>query len=228
MNNNVSNQSYVDSLKWQTPSGVPDPNNNDQLTQEDFFSLLTQQLSFQDPTKPADNDQMIAQMTSFSMADGISQLNTNFESFASSMTSNSALQASTLVGKDALVPSQVLELSEGKVSKGSVAFDTAAQDVSVKIKNAAGEVVRTINLGGNAPGTAKFEWDGKDESGNQLPPGNYEMVAEGRVADGEYMSFPTGAFLNIASVSLNGARGLVLNTGVGAIQLSDVVEIAQG
>ena len=58
MTTNVSNQSYVDSLKWQTPSGVPDPNNNDQLTQEDFFSLLTQQLSFQDPTKPADNDQI--------------------------------------------------------------------------------------------------------------------------------------------------------------------------
>jgi len=228
MTTNVSNQSYIDSLKWETPSDAPEPNNNDQLTQEDFFALLTQQLSFQDPTKPADNDQMIAQMTSFTMADGISKLNTNFESFAASMTSNSALQASTLVGKDALVPSQELELSEGKVSKGSVAFDTAAQDVTVKIKNAAGEVVRTVNLGTHSPGTAKFEWDGKDESGNQLPPGNYEMVAEGRVADGEYTSFPTGAFVNIASVSLKGSRGLVLNTGVGAVQLNDVVEIAQG
>ena len=59
MTTNVSNDSYIDSLKWQQPTGVPDANNNDQLTQSDFFALLTQQLSYQDPTKPADNDQMI-------------------------------------------------------------------------------------------------------------------------------------------------------------------------
>ena len=227
MTTSVSDNSYLDSLKWQK-SDLPEPNNNDQLTQSDFFALLTQQLAYQDPTKPADNDQMIAQMTSFTMADGITQLNTNFESFASSMTSNSALQASTLVGKDALVPSTVLELSEGKSSKGSVALDTAASDVMVRIKNEAGEVVRTIDLGANGAGAVKFEWDGKDESGNPLPPGNYDFEAEGRVADGEYLSFPTGAFLNIASVSLKGTHGLVLNTGAGSINLSDVVEIAQG
>ncbi|WP_372766391.1 flagellar hook assembly protein FlgD [Pseudoalteromonas sp.] len=228
MTNNISNDSYIDSLKWQKPSGVPDANNNDQLTQADFFALLTQQLSFQDPTKPADNDQMIAQMTSFSMADGISKLNTNFESFASSMTSNSALQASTLVGKDALVPSTVLELTDGKTSKGSVALDAAASDVTVKIKNAAGEVVRTLDIGSKSAGAAKFDWDGKDQSGNPLPPGNYAMTAEGRVADGKYVSFPTGSFLNISSVSLKGTHGLVLNTSAGPIKLSDVVEIAQG
>lgn len=228
MTTNVTNNNYIDSLKWQNPTGVPEPNNNDQLTQEDFFALLTQQLSYQDPTKPADNDQMIAQMTSFSMADGISQLNTNFESFASNMTSNSALQASTLVGKDALVPSNVLELSEGKVSKGSIALDTSAQNVTVKITNEAGEVVRILDVGSQAAGAAKFEWDGKDQSGNPLPPGNYGMAAEGRVADGEYTSFPTGAFLNISSVSLKGTHGLVLNTGAGSVNLSDVLEIAQG
>ena len=228
MTTNVSNDSFIDSVKWKTPTGVPEQNDNDQLKQEDFFALLTQQLSYQDPTKPADNDQMIAQMTSFSMADGISQLNANFESFASTMTSNSALQASTLVGKDALVPSTVLELRDGKTSTGSVALDTSAHDVTVKIKNAAGEVVRTLDIGSKTAGAAKFEWDGKDESGNLLPPGNYAMTAEGRVADGEYMSFPTGAFLNISSVSLKGTHGLVLNTGAGSINLSDVVEIAQG
>ena len=54
------------------------------------------------------------------------------------------------------------------------------------------------------------------------------MTAEGRVADGEYTSFPTGAFLNISSVSLKGTHGLVLNTGAGSVNLSDVLEIAQG
>jgi hypothetical protein len=36
------------------------------------------------------------------------------------------------------------------------------------------------------------------------------------------------AFHNIASVSLKGAQGLVLNTGIGPISLSNVEEIWQG
>ena len=112
MSNDIStSSSYLDSLRWQEKQAAS-KDKSDALTQEDFFSLLTQQLSFQDPSKPADNDQMIAQMTSFTMAEGISNLNSNFEALAASMTSNSALQASTLVGKQALLESDTLDLNE--------------------------------------------------------------------------------------------------------------------
>ncbi len=47
---------------------------------------------------------MIAQMASFATVDGIGKMNTQFESLNSSMTSNQALQASSLVGRDELVP----------------------------------------------------------------------------------------------------------------------------
>lgn len=47
---------------------------------------------------------MIAQMASFATVDGIGKMNTQFESLNSSMTSNQALQASSLVGRDVLVP----------------------------------------------------------------------------------------------------------------------------
>lgn len=102
MSNDISSASstYLDNLRWQDNQNKTEEN-DDTLTQEDFFSLLTQQLSFQDPSNPADNDQMIAQMTNFTMAEGISNLNEKFESLTASMTSNSALQASTLVGKQA-------------------------------------------------------------------------------------------------------------------------------
>ena len=82
-------------------------NNNGALTQSDFFALLTQQLAYQDPTKPVENDQMIAQMTNFTMADGISSLNNNFKDFATTMNSSQALQASSLVGQYVLVLSLI-------------------------------------------------------------------------------------------------------------------------
>lgn len=223
---NDINNSYVDSLKWQQPT-TPTDEKNDALTQEDFFALLTQQLAYQDPSKPADNDQMISQMTSFTMADGISQLNTNFESFAANMTSNSALQASTLVGKDALVPSNILELRSGDIAQGTVKLDKAAQDVVLRIKDASGQIVNTVEVGAHAAGDVRFAWDGKDASGNQMPPGNYSIEAEGRVG-GDYTSFPTSSFHNIASVSIKGSSGIVINTASGSVNLSEVEEIAQG
>ena len=101
---NSATSSYMDSLRWNKENRTTEEQQNrDTLTQEDFFSLLTQQLSYQDPSKPADNDQMIAQMTNFTMAEGISKLNSKFDSLSASMTSNSALQASTLIGKKALL-----------------------------------------------------------------------------------------------------------------------------
>ena len=70
---NTDPSSYIDSMRWNQQNKPVEK--DDTLNQEDFFSLLTQQLSYQDPSKPADNDQMIAQMTSFTMAEGISNLN---------------------------------------------------------------------------------------------------------------------------------------------------------
>ncbi len=69
-------------------------NENQRLTQEDFFSLLAEQLANQDPTKPVDNDQVVAQMTSFTMAVDIELLNTNFTHLAIPLTSIQALQVS--------------------------------------------------------------------------------------------------------------------------------------
>ena len=72
MSNDISSASYtyLDYLRWQD-NQTKTEEKDDTLTQEDFFSLLTQQLSFQDPSKPADNDQMIAQLPNFNMAEGI-------------------------------------------------------------------------------------------------------------------------------------------------------------
>ena len=101
----VSNNSYIDSMRWRREEGAEaaDPSEQQKLEQEDFFKLLTEQLNMQDPTKPVDNDQMISQMTSFSMAEGISQLSSQFTQFTQNMSSNQALQASTMVGRDVLV-----------------------------------------------------------------------------------------------------------------------------
>lgn len=220
-----TSSSYLDSLRWQDSTPVSTEEESDALTQEDFFSLLTQQLSFQDPSNPADNDQMIAQMTSFTMAQGISDLNSNFESLATSMTSNSALQASTLVGKQALLESNTLDLNETDDAKGSIVAENPVESLTLRVTDASGQLVRSIDLGSQSAGAVRFAWDGKNDAGERLPEGEYTVSAEG-TTNGEFSSLPIATFKNIESVNINGSSGIIINTKEGAVRLTDVAEIA--
>ena len=176
--NTINNTGLNTDLYWQKETVKIADGTEQQLTQEDFFSMLTEQLANQDPTAPVDNDQMVAQMTSFTMADGISQLNEKFESFAASMTSNQALQASSLIGQNVLVQGNVGYMAnEGDGISGVIVNEKTVQNMTISIENQFGEVIKTIDAGTQSAGNIEFEWDGKDKHGNQMAPGEYVISA---------------------------------------------------
>jgi len=164
-------------------------------------------------------------MTSFTMAEGITQLNEQFTSFATSMNSNQALQASSLIGQDVLVSGAEGYVSEGSGLSGVVITDSTAQDMTISIFSETGELVRTIDAGTQAAGNVEFDWDGTDENGNQMPPGNYLVTAEGTIND-ENQLLNTAIHRHVDSVSLGGSAGVVLNLdGDVSISLDDVIQI---
>jgi flagellar basal-body rod modification protein FlgD len=214
-------------LYWQDEPVKVSDGTEQTLKQEDFFALLTEQLANQDPTKPVNNDQLVAQMTSFTMADGISQLNDKFGMFASSMTSNQALQASSLIGQDVLVLGNIGHIAEeGQGVNGVIINEETSQDTKISIQNSQGEVVRTMSIGTLAAGNVEFNWDGTDQNGNPLPPGDYAMQVQGQVF-GEATSLATAINRHVDSVSLAGSnQGVVLNLdGDVSIKLDDVIQI---
>lgn len=225
MVDSVNNTGLNNNYYWQDET-TPEANDNGKLSQEDFFSLLTEQLSNQDPTKPVDNDQMIAQMTQFTMADSLSQLNDKFDSFAASMTSNQALQASSLIGQNVLVQGNQGVLEEGGNVSGMVITDQASHSMKITIENSYGETVKVIPVGDHAAGNIEFNWDGTDQNGNVVPPGNYKIKANATVG-GESTDLVTAMHRHVDSVSLaSSSQGIILNLqGEQSIKLADVLEI---
>jgi flagellar basal-body rod modification protein FlgD len=55
------------------------------LDQADFLALMTAQLKNQDPTKPVDNSEYVAQMAQFSTVSGLQQSNTTLASIAAKL-----------------------------------------------------------------------------------------------------------------------------------------------
>jgi len=169
---------------------------NDDLGQAEFLELMTTQLKFQDPLKPMENGDFLAQMAQFGTVSGINDLNSNFNTLSSSFQSNQALQASTLVGRKVLVPAETGYLKDGTELRGSVELERPASKVFVTVKNSTGQIVNRQELGLQQAGLVDFTWNGLDGNGTRLPAGEYRIEAE--VHRGTEVS--TGSTLTVVDV----------------------------
>lgn len=204
----------------------PKAKENDELGQEEFLELMTAQLRFQDPLKPMENGEFLGQMAQFGTVSGINELNTTFNSLNSSFQSNQALQASTLVGRQVLIPSETGYLGTSGGLSGSVELEQAAQEVTVRVTNAAGQLVHQQLLGPQPKGLSNFAWDGLDSTGAPFPAGNYAIAAE--VNRGTSVS--AGSILSVANVESvtigKAGQDLTLSVaGLGNISMADVRKI---
>lgn len=225
----VKNTNPLDAIRWQKEEYKVAEQDKGMLTQADFFALLTQELSNQDPTKPVDNNEMISQMTAFSTTDGVQKLNDSFDSFSSSMTSSQALQASSLVGRSVLVEDNVFGMGEGEDVKGKLVADKGASSVNIYVENIAGEVIQTVPVGDVKSGEFGFTWNGQTAKGEAAPAGAYRFRVVGLV-EGQASELEAMTYRKVDSVTLAGAGGnIVLNlNGGSAMNLADVLEVSDG
>ncbi len=197
-----------------------------ELGEDAFMKLLIAQLQNQDPLDPMDNGEFMSQLAQFEAVSGVDSLNKSFESFASSFQSNQALQASSLVGRWVLVPSDRGTLWPDSGMSGAVELPSSASQVLVSVKNSAGQVVHQIDLGAQQGGMTRFSWDGLDSRGEPVAPGQYTLEALASF-NGEFEAVSTFVASPVESVTLGkGGSGMTLNVyDVGSVRLSEVEEV---
>src|SRR5262245_23961488 len=135
---------------------VPQTQDKKEMGQEDFLHLMVTQLKNQDPFKPLDSGEFLGQLAQFGTVQGLSGLQTSFDGLASSLVSNQALQAASLVGRTALVESDHGAIAAGGSLDGAVDVPAATGGVALEIRTAGGQVVRHLQLGPQAAGLASF------------------------------------------------------------------------
>ena len=209
-------------------TGSTGSTNGTTLGGTDFLTLMLAQLKNQDPTSPVDSNQFLNQLASLSEVQGITQLNTSFSTLASSLTSSQALQASSLLGHQALVPSSTATLaSAGGTITGAINVPQTSSQVVLNISNSAGVLVQSINLRAQSAGLANFTWNGTGTGGAQAPAGTYTLSAQvAGVASGT--AVPTLVSGTVDSVTMgSGTTGLTLNiAGLGSVPFSNVQQIS--
>ena len=148
------------------------------LGQDEFLELMTTQLKNQDPMEPMDNGEFLAQIAQFGTVNGVTELNDSFNSFASTMQSSQALQASSLIGRQVLVENDEAYLSTENGMVGGAELDFSAEDVAVNIYDAVGQAIGRVELGAQESGLVQFNWDGVTLNGTNAAAGRYRVEIE--------------------------------------------------
>ncbi|HET8755782.1 MAG TPA: FlgD immunoglobulin-like domain containing protein, partial [Solirubrobacteraceae bacterium] len=121
----------------------------------------------------------------------------------------------------------LLALADGGSVAAAVELASPAEHVRVQVVNLAGDVVRTLDLGAQGAGLARFAWDGKADSGATAPAGTYQFVAQATAAGGAQSAAQVLVSAPVESVTIGGGQGGLTLTlqGLGEVPFSAVRQI---
>lgn len=205
--------------------------NNAALGKEDFLRILVTQLRNQDPINPVNSENFATQLAQFSSLEQLQNINDSLgQGIESDMLLNQAINntmATTLIGQTVRAAGNVVAVNEGKGADINFSLGAAAKKVTIEIRDANGSLVKTVELEQKVAGDQKFEWDGKDSSGNQVAEGKYQFSVQAEDVDGN--AIPSQEFIvgEITGIRYQDG-GAILVLGNLNVSLGSVIQIGNG
>lgn len=211
-------------------SSVTDTSNNSNyitggntLGKEDFLTLLVAQLENQDPLDPQDNSDFVAQMAQFSALEQQITTNETLESILSSNQIIEQLSSFSLLGQTIVAEQDTFTLGNDEVELG-FSLNQSAESVTLAILDAGGSVVATLDFDDAEAGMTFISWDGLDNSGKALSPGEYSILATATYSDESSESLTTLQRAQVTGIDTAGET--LLETDQGTLSLSQLVSVS--
>ena len=145
---------------------------------DQFLTLLTTQLQFQDPLDPLDSGEFTEQLVSFTQVEQSIQTNKNLEKLISETQNAAISDAVGFLGTEVTLEADRAGLRDG-VAKWEYGLETNADEVEITVKDSSGKVVYE-GIGENKAGLHDFIWDAPEDT----PNGIYQLTLTAKTADG--------------------------------------------
>ena len=219
VDNNNSLNSILDKLGINQPK---ETKSSDTLGQEDFLKLMTTQLQNQDPFKPTDNTEMIAQMAQFSMVTGQTEGNETLKGISGQLSEFQIATAANMLGHSVLVSgNKAYPDAEGTVA-GAIDIPSVSTNTSILYKSANGEILHAEDLGPQQAGLLGFRWEKIPQ--NILDENEYVTVDAFADTGTGLQSVGSSVFGEVLSASAgNTSDGVVYDVrGYGDVSANDV------
>lgn len=142
-------------------------------TFDNFLTLLTTQLQYQDPLSPMDSNQFTEQLVHFTNVEQSIAQTEKLEELLALSGFNQTAQAVGFIGKQVEVEDSFIELAGGGGTMEYELADNAAR-TRISIVDENGTLVRSLE-GQTEAGRHTLSWDGRDGAGQQQPDGVYSV-----------------------------------------------------
>ncbi len=190
-----------------TKSGTAAEDLQDDLNR--FLNLLVTQLKNQDPLDPMDSNEFTSQLVQFASVEQQIYQNSNLEKLLNIQETNQISSMVNFIDKTVEVDGQQIPLENGQ-AEFSYTMPAGAKSASIIIRNGAGLTVyeQDANLD---QGKHVFEWDGRDNSGQQVSDGEYTAVVTGLSNQNEILKIAQTAFGRVTGIGIeNGETSLFM------------------
>ncbi|GAA4327748.1 flagellar hook assembly protein FlgD [Pigmentiphaga soli] len=204
-------------------SGIAPDDTSAQELSDRFLTMLTAQMSNQDPLNPLDNAEITSQLAQISTVTGISQLNSTMQWLGYSMGSLQSTQSASLIGRKVLMTGSDLELADGTAT-GGYQLDIPVERAEVAVRNADGTEVARFQVAGVDAGTHVFQWDGRMANGDTAPDGSYTFEVDVGQDDDVGVA-PSLMVAQIAAVRPYAGGTSVIDEKGNVVNLSDVYQV---
>jgi len=212
-------QSYTTTQTQSTATTEQDRSQT--LGQDEFLTLLVAQMQNQDPLNPTDSTEWTAQLAQYSQLEQSMNLNDTMELLVDGQKTTERLSALSLIGKEAVVEGSTFTL-DGESADIGYKINGDVSEFDMEIQDSLGNRVATLHPSELSQGNHYLTWDGLDDNGNQMPPGDYSLVIQGQqyTETGESAVTPL-VRTEVTGVDL-GESGAVLITDSGEYPLSSI------
>jgi len=122
--------------------------------------------------------------------------------------SASFMNLSSTVGKTALVAGGQVTF-QGQPVTLAAKLDQAASALVATVRDANGDIVTEVNLGGAAAGSTEFVWDGMTDAGQLAAPGLYTLELKATNGAGELINSAPYVGSVIAGIGQEGSNILL-------------------
>ncbi len=198
---------------------------------DDFLKLLVTQMRYQDPLNPLKGTEFSAQLAQFSSLEQLQNIANKLDASVEAdmllaMSINNTM-ATTLVGKNVRAISNELFYDGENPITIDYKLSGNASKVTVEIVDDNGQVLRTLTATGMMMGDRSIDWDGRDNRGNNVPTGQYQVRVSATAQGGGMVAAQPLAIGTVSGVRFVNGNPMLLVDGL-EIPFGAVLEITNG
>ena len=194
------------------------------MNKDDFMKLFIAQLQYQDPLAPQDPTAMLNQLSQLSLVEQSYNSNTALDKLLAAQNNNVSISAVSFIGKDITANGNAISLNGASGATLKFNHTVATDSTLISIKDANGNLVRTVTTAALKNGDSNYTWDGRDNSGTLLPAGSYSFSATGTTAGGTSTIASPYTSGRVDGVSMVSGTPM-LTIGSTSIALTDVIGV---